>query len=101
MTIYEEYAKAKREITVWQAKLKELEPTLLRELGNVEEPLRTEYGTFTTQTRTSWTFTTEVSAQEAVFKKQIEAIKKAEIEAGRAEKEETVGVRFIGAKESK
>ena len=51
MTIYEEYAKAKQAIALLQGKLKELEPKILEEIKVLSEPMRTEYGLFTTVNR--------------------------------------------------
>lgn len=102
MTIYEEYAKLKIQIKVAQEKLKEIEPKILDEIKLLSEPMKTEMGTFAKVVRESYKYTDFVKNIEEQVKPKIDKLietvenaKKLDIQSGKAEKIETVGLRFI------
>lgn len=109
MTIYEEYSKLKIQIKVAQEKLKEIEPKILDEIKGLSEPMKTEMGTFTKVVRESYKYSESVKKVEESVKPELEELsekigklnekveqaKELDIKTGKAEKVETVGLRFI------
>lgn len=105
MNIYEEYAKNKLIVKQAQEKLKELEPKILEEIKYLSAPMKNDYGTYSKITRESWKYTKDVEIREEAAKSKVEEImktveqaKEAERLTGKAQKTETVGLRFSEVK---
>lgn len=109
MDIYTDYAKTRQQIQVLTDKMKELESSILEEIKGLSTPMKNEFGTFTTVTRTVVKLSQEAVKKQAEIKEEIkkvteplnEKIKEVEakdIESGKATKEEVIGMRFIELK---
>lgn len=104
MTPYDEYKKLKEQKEVLEARLKEVEQSILDEIKNLSKPFKTDYGTFTKVTSTKYQYTEAVKGwklSEEVAKKveeeqnQLKALKLKEERDGIATKVETLSLRFI------
>ena len=91
--LYEEYATLKIKIREMETRLKELEPTLLLEVIDTKDPVSNQWGKFTTRTRVSYVYSSELSSKEQTLQEQlaseakdrldeIEVLKQHEIKTG-------------------
>ena len=116
MDIYIEYAKTRQQITALTEKMKDLESVIISEIKGLSSPMKNEYGTYTTVTRTSiklseYAVNTQNKIKEEIKQKteplslqiqkiteplllKIKEIEKEDIESGKASKEEIIGLRF-------
>ena len=120
MDIYIEYAKTRQQITALTNKMRELEATIISEIKDLSAPMKNEYGTYTSVTRTTIKLSDgAVKAQEKIKEEirlkteplslqikeisdpllaEMKEIEKKDIETGKASKEESVGLRFTETK---
>jgi hypothetical protein len=120
MDIYIEYAKTRQQITALTNKMRELETTIISEIKDLSAPMKNEYGTYTSVTRTSIKLSQDAVMQQDIIKNkikseteplqlkiqsisepllaQIKEIEKNDIDSGKATKEEIVGLRFTEVK---
>jgi hypothetical protein len=120
MDIYIEYAKTRQQITALTNKMRELETSIISEIKTLSAPMKNEYGTYTSVTRTSIKLSENaVKAQDIVrglikekteplqlkiveiskpLLDEIKLIEQKDIDSGKAIKEEIVGLRFTEVK---
>jgi len=94
MSIYEEYAKNKLEIKILTERLKEIEPEILKEITNLSSPMKTDLGTFSTVRTETYKLSEAALSIQSELKAKIKEVEKEDIESGKAEKIESVGLRF-------
>lgn len=120
MDIYIEYAKTRQQITALTNKMRELETSIIAEVKGLSAPMKNEYGTYTTVTRTTIKLSENAIKIQEALKEELKAkteplslkikeisdpilnkikeIEKQDIESGQAIKEEVVGLRFTEIK---
>jgi hypothetical protein len=120
MDIYIEYAKTRQQITALTNKMRELEITIISEIKDLSAPMKNEYGTYSSVTRTSIKLSQDAIMQQDIIRNkitletkplqekilaisepllsEIKEIEKNDIDSGKAIKEEIVGLRFTEIK---
>ena len=109
MNIYKDYAKTRLQIKTLTNKLRDLEGNILKEMQTLSAPMKNEFGTYSSVTRTVVKLSQgAIEKQQKVkekiktltdpLKEKIKNIEEKDIKSGNAKKEEVVGLRFTETK---
>jgi len=90
MNQYERYAFIREKIRILKEEMEELETRIIIRIKDLTGPMKTQYGTFTTQKRVSWKYTENIDR----IKKEVLALQKKEQKEGIAEKLEKLSLKF-------
>lgn len=92
--LFDKYSVIKSKINVLEKELEVVGSVLLKEIKSLSEPVKTQYGTFTKQVRTTWKYTKAIDLK----KKEIVLLQEKEQKTGKAKKEEKTSLRYIEVK---
>lgn len=95
MNNYEKYAVIRSRIKDLEKEMEILELAIVEEIKGLSAPMKTKYGTFTTQVRAVWKYSPIVQTK----KQELVDLQKKEQEEGTATKEEKLSLRFIEVKD--
>ena len=98
MDKYTQYASIKSQIKDLEDKLKEIEPSIFKEVVDFGESVKKIVGTFTVFERKNYKFSETVNSFEKDMKDKITILKDEEIESGKAICEVSQSLRFTPAK---